>query len=78
MAKQRSSDIRAKNDNVKFMQIMMADDITPHCGYRNNRGFKGKMSRQIFERSLEFCRSHGFLPALLCHPEDLEEMGGIE
>jgi len=40
--------------NMKFMQIMMADDITPYCNYRNNKGFKDKMSREIYDQSISF------------------------
>ena len=57
--------------NMNFMQIMMADDITPYCNYRNNKGFKDKMSREIYDQSMKFCRSNGFTPVLLCRPKDI-------
>ncbi|HWQ18552.1 MAG TPA: radical SAM peptide maturase, CXXX-repeat target family, partial [Methanotrichaceae archaeon] len=51
--------------DLKFMQIMMADDVAPACSYRNEKGLSSKMSKETLEKSLEFCKKNGFIPVFL-------------
>ena len=48
--------ITINGEDVKFMQIMRADKITPHCNYRPNKALNSRMNKEVFEKSVEFCR----------------------
>jgi uncharacterized protein len=52
-------------DTAKFMYIMTEDDITPHCNYRNTTGFNRKMDSVTRDKTLDFCKSNGFIPVFL-------------
>jgi uncharacterized protein len=74
--KQSSTNHQAYGDDIKFMQIMRADKIIPHCNYRTNKAFNSKMSSDIFEKSMEFCRKNGFVAVLLEDSENIENSDG--
>lgn len=49
--------LRREYENVedkKYMLVMLQDDITPHCSYRNKKGTKNKMSMELIDRAMEF------------------------
>lgn len=51
---------------MKSLQFITDDTITPHCTYRNIKNSENKMSSYIFQKGLEFAKNNGFEPILLC------------
>lgn len=58
--------------NAKYMQFITSDNITPHCSYRNIRGTDNLMSKDTFEKGLDFCRKNGFIPVMLGKPHFMD------
>lgn len=55
--------LRREYENVedkKYMLVMLQDDITPHCSYRNKKGTKNKMSMELIDRAMEFASENDF------------------
>ncbi len=68
----RSWEIQNTETNAKYMQFITSDNITPHCSYRNIRGTDNLMSKDTFEKGLDFCRENGFIPVMLGKPHFLD------
>ena len=68
---QKSPGLLASGTAQRFMQIMMSDDISPHCSYRNNKDISTRMSREMFEKGIEFCKKGGFMPVILGSAEKI-------
>ena len=49
----------------KYLQIILSDNITPHCSYRNWRNLDVKMSTDIFNKGIKFAEENGFIPVLI-------------
>jgi radical SAM peptide maturase (CXXX-repeat target family)/CXXX repeat peptide maturase len=67
--KLRSASPRGGGNSPRFLLLMTRDDITPHCNYRNTRGFRGRMDEAVRKQALAFCTKEGFTPVLLGTPD---------
>ncbi len=68
----RSWQLQNSETNAKYMQFITSDNITPHCSYRNIRGTDNLMSKDTFEKGLDFCRKNGFIPVMLGKPHFMD------
>lgn len=51
--------------DLKYLQFITSDNITPHCSYRNTKGTNEIMTSKLFEKGMEFCNEYGYKPVLL-------------
>ena len=56
---------------TKFLQILLSDDVTPHCSYRNFHGSKLEMSKNILYEGLAFAEKNNMTPVFLGNPSRL-------
>lgn len=52
-------------ENKKYMQIMLDDNITPHCNYRNWNKTDNIISKEILNKALGFARDNDLEPVFL-------------
>lgn len=63
-----------EQQSKKYLQFITSDNITPHCAYRNTKGTNEVMTPEVLEKGIEFCNTHGFQPAFLGVPNQIEEI----
>lgn len=63
--KKRRSEMDKKLPSPRFMQIITADNIIPHCCYKNTKETNNMMSKETFIKALKFCKNKGFEPVIL-------------
>lgn len=49
-----------KVENKKYMQIMLSDNITPHCSYRNWNNTNNVLSKDLINKALDFASVNEF------------------
>lgn len=57
---------RTESKALRYIQFVLADDITPHCSYTTkSAGEIHKMSDEIVSAGLTYCHNHDLLPIFL-------------
>jgi uncharacterized protein len=59
-------------DDKKYIQIMLSDDITPHCSYRNWKNTDNVASEELVEKAIDFAEKNNFEPVLLGSAEEVK------
>ncbi len=57
----------------KYLQFITADNIIPHCSYRNTKGTDNVMAPEVFEKGIEFCEANGYTPTFLGTPSGIDK-----
>ena len=57
----------AKSDSsvIRYVKILISDDITPHCSYMNTKESSEKMSKETLAEGLMYCHTNNLLPIFL-------------
>ena len=53
------------NPFPKYLQLIIADDATPFCGYRNKYSSSTKMSNEVFSQAIKFAQENGFISVII-------------
>ncbi len=61
-----------KLENNKYMQIMLNDNITPHCTYRNWKNSNKKLSFEEINKALDFAIENNYEAVFLGNKSKLE------
>ncbi len=65
---------REQEDEKRYLQFLTADDIAPHCSYRNTKGTDNVMTPEVFEKGMEYCAENGYIPAFLGKPRGIDKI----
>lgn len=63
--------IQQENIDSKYLQFILSDSIMPHCNYRNLKHSNNIMSKEVFEKGLDFANKNGYEIVMLGDTENL-------
>lgn len=54
-----------ESEVMKYLFFITADNIIPHCGYKTKKESEIKMSKEVFEKGMEYCYRNSMIPIFL-------------
>jgi len=64
----------SEHQEMKYLQFITSDNITPHCSYRNTKSTNDIMTPEIVENGIAFCEANGYTPVFLGTPQGVNEV----
>lgn len=62
------------HQNIKYLQFITSDSITPHCIYRNWKNSNAIMSLKVIEKGLDFAIKNDLVPVFLGQDQAVKEI----
>ncbi len=50
---------------LKYLFFVTSDSIVPHCGYKTKKDSSKKMTKEVFQKGIDFCTKNGMIPVFL-------------
>ena len=69
---------REEKLDIKWLQFILSDSITPHCNYRNLKDNNEVMGEEVYKKGIAFAKEHGYEIVMLGNDKNLRNYSNEE
>lgn len=73
LEKNRLRKLGKLDERQKYLQFILEDGITPHCRYKNWKGTTNFMTKEVFQRGIEFSHKNNLIPIMLGESHEIDK-----